>query len=129
MNKKEEIKPTKGIPSRPKWLTAEAKREWVRITKELAAIDMLSKVDRAALTSYCQAWARWREAEKLLTKEGILIMSTKGTRMANPAVGVAVKYLTALKAFCGEFGSVVQQIKNYLFQALTVAAYYGQGGW
>jgi P27 family predicted phage terminase small subunit len=58
-----EIPAPKGVPSCPRWLDNLAKIEWRRIVPELDAMGMLSLVDRAALSGYCEAYSRWRRAE------------------------------------------------------------------
>ena len=58
---KREPKPSGGIDTMPDWLNGEAKREWGRITKALQAIELLTQVDRAALTVYCQLWGHFVE--------------------------------------------------------------------
>jgi P27 family predicted phage terminase small subunit len=59
-----------GIPECPDWLTAAAKTEWNRIVTELHSLDMLRSVDTAALSGYCQAYARWKSAEQTVETEG-----------------------------------------------------------
>ncbi len=63
---KGEPQPTLGIPSRPEWLSPEAKREWNRVTKELDALGLLAKVDRALLASYCECWGTYVAAVRAL---------------------------------------------------------------
>ncbi len=50
------------IPPCPKHLGAEAKREWRRVSKELAGMGLLTSIDRPALALYCDAWGRWVES-------------------------------------------------------------------
>lgn len=59
-----------GTPACPTWLNAEAKREWKRLLPQLEAKGLIDSIDRNALARYCALWARWREAEKTLAKEG-----------------------------------------------------------
>lgn len=54
-----DFNPEIEIPSCPAWCWKEAKKEWKRITPELEQYGLISKVDRAALTLYCQAWAEF----------------------------------------------------------------------
>lgn len=54
----------------PEWLLPLAKEEWTRVAEQLAALDMLQSVDRAALAAYCQAYARWMAAEQEVMEEG-----------------------------------------------------------
>lgn len=50
------INPTVEVPDVPKHLCAEAKKEWKRVSVELLELGLISKIDRAALALYCQAW-------------------------------------------------------------------------
>lgn len=53
-------------PDPPEWLPAEARAEWDRVVEELARVELLKPVDRAALTAYCLAWQRLVDAQKLI---------------------------------------------------------------
>lgn len=64
----EEFKPEVEIPSFPSWIWPEAKKEWKRISIELERYGLITKLDRAALVLYCQAWARMVWAEQMLTR-------------------------------------------------------------
>jgi P27 family predicted phage terminase small subunit len=59
-----------GCPICPTWITKSAKSEWKRVVAELAALDMLRSVDTASLAAYCQSYARWRQAEETVDREG-----------------------------------------------------------
>lgn len=62
------LQPEVEIPGCPKHLMPEAKKEWRRITPELERYGLISKLDRSALSLYCQAWARMVWAEEQLTR-------------------------------------------------------------
>jgi phage terminase small subunit len=64
-----EFKPDVEIPDYPAWLWPEAKKEWKRITPELERYGLISKLDRAALVRYVQAWAEYVWAKKMLGQE------------------------------------------------------------
>lgn len=57
-------------PKAPSDLSEEAKAEWERVIEELAELDRLSKVDRAALTVYCRTWSVWNTAAKHVETNG-----------------------------------------------------------
>jgi P27 family predicted phage terminase small subunit len=103
----ESIQP-EGVPSCPRWLDNMAKTEWRRIVPELAAIGMLSLVDRAALSGYCTAYSRWRRAETAIqdsfTYEFMDVKTFKPKRVKKPEVQIAIDSLNQVKAFCAEFG-------------------------
>jgi P27 family predicted phage terminase small subunit len=93
-----------GVPTRPEWLLPEAKREWARIVPELLRLQLLAMVDRAALANYCQWWARYVEAEKILSAQGLTILCPSGYMQQRPEVAIAQKAAQLMKAFLVEFG-------------------------
>ncbi len=64
----DEFRPEVEIPDFPSWIWPEAKKEWKRISVELEKYGLVSKLDRAALVLYCQAWAKMVWAERALTR-------------------------------------------------------------
>ena len=64
----DDFKPEVEIPDFPVWIWPEAKKEWKRITVELERYGLVSRLDRAALVLYCQAWAKLTWAERMLTR-------------------------------------------------------------
>lgn len=64
----DEFQPEVEIPGCPSHLLPEARKEWRRITPELERYGLVSKLDRASLALYCQAWARWVWAERQLQR-------------------------------------------------------------
>ena len=62
------LQPEVEIPNCPRHLLPEARKEWKRITPELERYGLISKLDRAALALYCQAYARWVWAEEQLQR-------------------------------------------------------------
>lgn len=57
------VNPPVGIPSVPKHLGTEARKEWKRVTPLLEELGLISGLDRAALALYCQAVGRLAELE------------------------------------------------------------------
>lgn len=99
-----EPKPEKKAPKCPAWLEPEAKKEWKRMTKTLEAIGVLTQVDATAFAGYCQAYARWKEAEEFLSKHGTIFKTPSGYIQQVPQVSIAQTYLKIMKDFCSEFG-------------------------
>lgn len=100
----DEPKPKKKAPKCPSWLEPEAKKEWRRMSKVLEQIGVLTQVDGAAFAGYCQAYARWKEAEEFLTKHGTIFKTPSGYIQQVPQVSIAQTYLKIMKDFCSEFG-------------------------
>ena len=103
LNEKEP-QPEKKAPRCPSWLEPEAKKEWRRMAKTLENIGVLTQVDKAAFAGYCQAYARWKEAEEFLSKHGTIFKTPSGYIQQVPQVAIARNYLQIMKDFCSEFG-------------------------
>lgn len=103
---KAEPKPKAKAPPCPKHLSKEARKEWRRISKELLTLGLLTTVDRAALAAYCQAWARWVEAEEKMQEVGFNMVeeTDKGYAHVSPWFTVANNALKQMRAFLVEFG-------------------------
>ena len=99
-----EPQPEKKAPRCPSWLEPEAKKEWKRMAKTLEAIGVLTQIDKAAFAGYCQAYARWKEAEEFLSKHGTIFKAPSGYIQQVPQVSIAQTYLKVMKDFCSEFG-------------------------
>lgn len=64
----DEFQPEVEIPTFPSWIWPEAKKEWKRISTELERYGLISRLDRAAMVLYCQAWAKMVWAENQLSR-------------------------------------------------------------
>ena len=103
LNRKEP-KPAKKAPACPKWLAAEAKKEWRRLAKTMEAMGVLTEVDMAAFAGYCQAYARWKEAEERITDRGLVIRTPSGYPQQVPYISIAQQYLRLMNQFAEQFG-------------------------
>lgn len=65
--KKGEPKPTlDDAPLPPAFLNDDAKVEWGRVVPDLQRCGLLTKIDRAALAGYCQAYGTWAQCDRAL---------------------------------------------------------------
>jgi len=99
-----EPKPPPIAPEMPAWLAPEAKREWERVAPVLERLGLLTALDRAALAIYCQAWARYVDAEAQIAKDGALVPGHRGVMRKHPLLLVLNAAVATLKAFGAEFG-------------------------
>ena len=108
-------------PEMPRGLSRAGRREWKRIVRDLLEIGCVSKVDGKALAAYCDCFARWEEARKLIDKYGQVIETTfmskdgeliVGDLKANPACGLADKWLGRMKSYLIEFGLTPASRRN-----------------
>ena len=102
-----EPKPERKAPPCPKWLEPEAKKEWRRLSKQLEQIGVLTEVDQAAFASYCQAYARWKEAEEFMTQHGTIVKTKSGYWQTVPQVSIAQTYLKIMNKIAGVLLTVV----------------------
>lgn len=92
-------------PTAPEWLPDEARAEWERVVPELARLDLVKPIDRAALTAYCLTWARLVQAQKEIAADGGSVLGTNSQgRVRHPAVAVAEAASKELRAWAQEFG-------------------------
>ena len=100
-----EPKPDADRPACPQWLATEAKKEWHRVLPQLEATGILAIVDRAALAAYCQSWARYVEAERMLSQYGSVLKSEHSDYVqVSPYQTISRQSLQSVKAFATEFG-------------------------
>jgi phage terminase small subunit len=76
-----------GLPEPPDWLLPEAKAQWARVVEALGATGIYTAADSAALTIFCQGWARYKQAET-----------------ADPYVPLPASFLSALSAAGSKLG-------------------------
>lgn len=99
-----EPKPKKKAPRCPSWLENDAKKEWRRMAKQMEHLGTLTEIDMAAFAGYCQAYARWKEAEEFITKHGAIVKTPSGYWQQVPQVSIAQTYLKIMNKFCEQFG-------------------------
>ena len=96
--------PELAVPSCPDWLNKDARAEWKRIVPELVTMHLLTRVDRAALACYCQAWATFKQAQAEIDTYGLTMVTPQGFELQRPEVAIASKAMQQIRAFSSEFG-------------------------
>lgn len=102
--------PRAGAPSVPGHLDDEAKKEWKRVSKELAALGLLTRLDRAAFAAYCAAYSRWAAAERQVKQFGTVLSRLPEKEgdppkfYTNPYLHVANQAMEKMHSFASEFG-------------------------
>ena len=99
----EKSKPKKALAC-PKWLEPDAKREWKRLVKKMDAIGVLTEIDMVAFAGYCQAYARWKQAEERITDGGAAFRTPSGISVQSPHVAVAQHYMKLMLKFAEQLG-------------------------
>lgn len=70
----------------------------------MEAIGILTEVDMAAFAGYCQAYARWKEAEEFITSTALSSKTPSGYWQEAPQVSIAQTYLKIMNKFAEQFG-------------------------
>lgn len=96
--------PPDALPRCPPHLSDVARKEWRRLARPLHEMGVLSVTDRAALAAYCQAWARWVEAEQHLQKGPPLLKTPSGYVQQSPWLAIANKQLEIMGRYMAELG-------------------------
>jgi len=101
---KNEPEPARGAPSRPEWLSTEAKREWNRVVPELDRLGLLAKVDRALIAAYCECWAQYVAAVKDMKAGGTTFTTDKGYEGPRPCTITAGQMIAKMLQLSAKFG-------------------------
>jgi len=101
---RDEPNPVPDVPECPEILSANAKEEWARIAPRLAALGLLTQIDRGALAGYCFHWGVWEVAMEHVKEEGPVVYAKTGFPLVNPWLAVANKSMAEMRAFLAEFG-------------------------
>ncbi|MGW6571679.1 phage terminase small subunit P27 family [Streptomyces sp. NPDC054945] len=99
-----EPEPTRGAPRPPADLRGEALAEWGRIVPELDRLGLLSRVDRAYLVAYVEAWAVFNSAREAMAEYGPLVAGRDGGLVKNPAAQVLRDSADLMIKFGSRFG-------------------------
>lgn len=99
-----EPKPRPADTRPPSELSTQARRQWRTVAKQLHAVGLLTALDKQALALYCEAYARWREANAQLARFGLIVKAPTGYPMPSPYLSIAHKAFDQMRAMMGEFG-------------------------
>src|SRR5436305_1441136 len=100
----DEPRPEANIPECPPELGPLARQEWDRLVGELAALRLLTNLDRAALGAYCGAYALWAEATAQIQKYGAMIKAPTGFPIQSPYLAIANRQAEIMMRIASEFG-------------------------
>jgi P27 family predicted phage terminase small subunit len=100
------------MPEPPSFLNEYARQEWDRLALTLHSIGTLAEVDQAVFAAYCQAYARWRQAEEDLERmaqvdpstHAVVLRTKEGNLFLNPLLGAANTLRRDMQRLAAEFG-------------------------
>jgi P27 family predicted phage terminase small subunit len=84
----------------------EAKAEWERVGPELLRLKLLTVLDTPVFAAYCEAYATWVLAERLLAEAGgkLTITTARGNEVPHPLLRIANYAAADMLKFGSEFG-------------------------
>lgn len=77
---------------------------WRRIVPALSAATRITDAQREVVITFCMAQARVWEAERLISRDGLLVVGANGVLVKNPATTVVNAYSSILRAARVELG-------------------------
>ncbi len=92
-----------AAPEPPEELSAEVRAEWTDLVPLLAEYGLVTGLDRAALVMYCELRVTWRELDRVVKREGVVITRRAGPGV-HPAFKAAMETLTQLRLLGAELG-------------------------
>lgn len=111
------FRPEVGAPSVPKYLSREARKAWVRISRELVRYNVLSQIDRDAFAMLCQTIGRLEVVERALSakmamyaekgidvSEALMDITPNGLRIQGALYQVLNKEQEKLQRMLASFG-------------------------
>lgn len=90
-------------PRAPAWLSKDAKAEWNRVAPILTDRRTLTEADLGTLESYCTATGTVREAQRAISRDGLIIETDKGPKR-HPAFGIMNAAMTTARLCAAELG-------------------------
>lgn len=110
LNMADGVNPEVAVPDAPRHLNKEARKEWKRVSAELLQLGLISRLDRAALSLYCQAWGQLVMLEESLGRK----IDQAVAKNADPATAL---YFITDKGYEGQ--TVTVQMINTLRQQVS----------
>lgn len=116
------VNPRIEIPSAPKHLSIEARKEWKRITPLLEDLGLISGLDRTALALYCQASGRLAELE--MAFNGMVAGLVQNRGLDYPAAVYQASYSVTPSGY-GQQSVIVQLIGKHREQVNRYLMHFG----
>ena len=100
---KNEPRPSREVVM-PDWLSPDAAKHWPLVAKQLHDAGLLTAIDVTALGLYCEAFARWKDANARIVKHGTVVKSPNGYPIQSPYLAIANKAHEQMTKLLAEFG-------------------------
>ncbi len=102
--KKNEPKPKADKITKPFELSEAADKQWDVIVEQLRDAKLITNIDTHALAMYCESYATWQDAIKMIQEHGVVVKSKNGFPVQSPFFHVANKAWDQMNRMLVEFG-------------------------
>ncbi len=82
----------------------EAREEWKRITELLDGVGIITRVDVKCLLLWCNTWSQYRESDKALVKNGVIMLTNNGSPIQSPHVNIVNNCRATMLKLLAEMG-------------------------
>lgn len=88
----------------PEWLSERAATMWRMLVPELLREQVIALTDMHNVEAFCTAYDNWRMAQESVQKFGIVVESSQGSPMKNPALTAANEAMRQIVTFGSMLG-------------------------
>ena len=88
----EEPKSPEGLGEPPEWLEGFALEGWATLLREVGPMKVATVADRQLAMLFCEAYADYREAKKIVAAEGMMIQQVSESRSLSGGSKSSVSY-------------------------------------
>ena len=107
------VHPEVSLPPMPRHMSAEASKEWRRVTPLLLELNLLTRIDRAALELYCRAYGRLQQVERALIAQQDQLLEA-GRDQTDALWGLTPSGIARESVLSRLAGNLGQQVDRYL---------------
>lgn len=104
LNDREPQPGAERLPSAPRWMGEEARRQWRKVAGPLHRCGLLTEIDALALAMLCEAFAQYIKAKETVDTDGMLLTGATGNLYQHPAVSLMKGARVEILKWAREFG-------------------------
>lgn len=101
---RDEWEPPVGAPPMPEHFGADARRQWRLVMPVLLQAGLITTTDASTLEAFCEAYQEWKDAARIIAKEGQLVEVPPYGQKAHPAVKILNDARAQCMSYAQRFG-------------------------
>ncbi len=88
----------------PDHLNKKEQKVWTHVVDQLVAAGIMTNIDQHGMEMYCEAYAKWRDANDKLKSLGMIVKAPSGYPIPSPYLSISNKAFEQLRQMMTEFG-------------------------